>query len=139
MDENQSLFELEIDTVTAEELVDTTRWQKMLGFVLIAIIGLIITAFVLGRNSISVLLGDLIGGENGQAAIAVIVVVVFILVGITVTMSWLLIRGARRVKSAIRKQDQMLFNKGLNDLKIFFIILGVINIIELIGNLSIFF
>ncbi len=139
MDENHSLFELEIDPIAAEELLDTTRWQKMLGFVLIAIIGLIVTAFILARNSVPALIGDVIAGDDGQVAIAVVVVLILLLVGVAGTMSWLLIRGARRVKAAIRLKDQLLFNSGLSDLKIFFIIFGVINILELLSNLAIFF
>ena len=47
MDENQSLFELEVDHITSEELLDTARWQKMFGLVLITIIGLVVIAFLI--------------------------------------------------------------------------------------------
>ena len=55
--------------------------------------------------------------------------------GILGTMSWFLIRGAGRIKTALRTKEQLLFNDGLSDLKIFFVIYGVLGILGLLGNL----
>src|SRR5687768_12426955 len=129
MDDNQSLFELEVDHITSEELLDTSRWQRMFGIILLTIIGLVLLAFLIGWNKISVLIGETIAGENSQAAMAVIVVILLLIAIVLGIMSWFLIRGAGRIKTALRMKDQMLFNNGLSDLKTFFIINGIISII----------
>lgn len=135
MDDNQSLFELEVDHITSEELLDTARWQKMFGIMLITIIGLVLLAFLIAWNKISTLIDEAIAGQGSQAAMAVIVVGLLLVAIVLGIMAWFLIRGAGRIKSAIRVKDQLLFNNGLSDLKTFFIIYGVISIIGLLGDL----
>lgn len=135
MDENQSLFELEIDHPTAEELLDTARWQKMFGVLMLTIIGLALLSFLIGWNKIAGMIDEAIAGEGSQAAMAVIVVVLLLVGAVIGIMSWVLIRGAGRIRSAIRTRDQLLFNNGLGDLKTFFIVYGVISILGLLSNL----
>lgn len=135
MDDNPSLFELEVDHITSEELLDTARWQKMFGIMLITIIGLVLLAFLIAWNKISTLIDEAIAGQGSQAAMAVIVVGLLLVAIVLGIMAWFLIRGAGRIKSAIRVKDQLLFNNGLSDLKTFFIIYGVISIIGLLGDL----
>ena len=65
MDENQSLFELEVDHATSEELLDTSRWQRMFGILMISIIGLILLAFLIGWGKIAGLVEEAIAGEGG--------------------------------------------------------------------------
>jgi hypothetical protein len=135
MNENQSLFELEVDHATSEEVLDTCRWQKMFGILLLTIIGLVLLAFLIAWDKIWGLIDEAIAGEAGQAAMAVIVGVLLLVAAVFGAMAWFLLRGAGRIKSAIRIKDQLLFNNGLSDLKTFFIIYGVISILGLLGNL----
>lgn len=135
MDENQSLFELEVDYVTSEELLDTSRWQKMFGVILLTIIGLVVLAFLVGWNKIRVLIDEAITDDSGRAAMLVVAGIILLGAGILGTMSWFLIRGAGRIKTALRTKEQLLFNDGLSDLKIFFVIYGVLGILGLLGNL----
>jgi Ca2+/Na+ antiporter len=135
MEENQSLFELDIDHITSEELLDTAGWQKMFGILLITIIGLVLLAFIMAWDKIRSLINEAIAGESGQATMVVLIGVLLVIAGILGTMSWFLIRGAARIKSALRTKDQLVFNNGLSDLKTFFIIYGVLSILGLLGNL----
>ncbi|MGZ5219399.1 MAG: hypothetical protein ACXWC7_04950 [Chitinophagaceae bacterium] len=135
MDENQSLFELEVDHITSEELLDTSRWQKMFGVVVITIIGLVLLVFLIAWNKIGTLINESLAGDGSQAAMAVVAAVLLLLAVVLGIMSWFLIRGAGRIKSALRMKDQLLFNNGLSDLKTFFIIYGVISIIGLLASL----
>ncbi|HKO79229.1 MAG TPA: hypothetical protein VJU78_02500 [Chitinophagaceae bacterium] len=135
MDENQSLFELEVDHITSEELLDASRWQKMFGFTLLTIIGLVLLVFLVAWNKIAAAVNEAITGESGQAAMIVIVGVIVLVGAFLGMMAWFLIRGAGRIKMALRSKDQLLFNSGLNDLKTFFIIYGVISILGLLSNL----
>ncbi len=135
MDDNQSLFELEVDYITSEELLDTARWQKMFGVVVLSMIGLVLLVILIAWNKIGSLIDESLAGEGSQAAMALIVVIFLLVAVVLGIMSWFLIRGASRIKSALRMKDQSLFNNGLNDLKTFFIIYGVISIIGLLANL----
>lgn len=135
MDDNQSLFELEVDHITSEELLDTSRWQKMFGVVVLTMIGLLLLVFLIAWNKIGALIDESLAGDGSQAAMAVIVAVLLLLAVVLGIMSWFLIRGAGRIKSALRMKDQLLFNNGLSDLKTFFIIYGVISIIGLLASL----
>lgn len=135
MDENQPLFELEVDHITSEELLDTSRWQKMFGVILLTIIGLVLLAFLIGWNKIAVTVNEAIADESGRVAMLVVAGIILVGAAILGTMSWFLIRGAGRVKTALRTKEQLLFNNGLSDLKTFFIIYGVLSILGLLGNL----
>lgn len=135
MDDNQSLFELEVDPINSQELIDTTGWQKMFGIVLLVTIGLVLLVFLLAWNKIRGLIDEAIAGNGSQAAMAVVVVILLLIAAVLGVLSWFLIRGAGRIKTALRTKDQLLFNNGLSDLKTFFIIYGVISILGLLGNL----
>ena len=78
------------------------------------------------------------GTDGSQAAMAFIVVILLLVAAVAVIMAGLLIRGATRMKTALRTKEQSLFNNGLSDLKIFFIIYGVISILGLLGTLGSF-
>ena len=139
MEQDQSLFDLEIDHPAGEEMVDTSRWQRMLGVLLVISIGLVFLMLLLGWNQVGVLVDEAFGGGGSQGAMAFIVVLLLLIAVIIGVMAGLLIRGASRIRTAIRTKDQDVFNSGLADLKSFFIIYGVISILSLLGSLVTFF
>ena len=139
MEQDPSLFDLEIDHPTGEEMLDTSRWQRMLGVLLVICIGLVLLMLLLGWNQIVLLVDDAFGGEGSQGAVAFVVVLLLLVAVIIGVMAGLLIRGASRIRTAIRTKEQDVFSNGLADLKSFFIIYGVISILSLLGNLVTFF
>ncbi len=139
MEEEKQLFELEVDHLSVDELLETSRWQRMLGIVIVLSMALLLIALLVGWNQISSLVGESMGAVDGsQAAMAFIVVILLLVAAVAVIMAGLLIRGATRMKTALRTKEQALFNNGLSDLKIFFIIYGVISILGLLGTLGSF-
>jgi hypothetical protein len=118
--------------------METSRWQRMLGLVIVLSMALLLIALLVGWNQISSLAGESMGPDGSQAAMAFIVVILLLVAAVAVIMAGLLIRGATRMKTALRTKEQALFNNGLNDLKIFFIIYGVISILGLLGTLGSF-
>jgi hypothetical protein len=135
MDDNESLFELGVDHINSQELLDTAGWQKMFGVVLLIIIGLVLLVFLLAWNKAAAMIGEVVGTNGSQAAMVVVAGILLLAAAVLGTLAWFLIRGAGRIKTAIRTKDQLLFNGGLGDLKTFFIIYGVISILSLLGNL----
>lgn len=138
MEEEKQLFELEVDHLNVDELMETSRWQRMLGMVIVLSMALLLVALLVGWKQISSLVGESMGTEGSQAAMAFIVVILLLVAAVAVIMAGLLIRGATRMKTALRTKEQALFNDGLSDLKIFFIIYGVISILGLLGTLGSF-
>jgi hypothetical protein len=137
MEENQSLFEFELDHPTAEEFIDTARWSKMFGIMILSLTGLLVLFMLLAWSKISELFGTLFGmaGSDGQMAMVMVGVVVLLFAAVAGVLGYLVVRAANRIRTAIRLKDQSLFNSGLSDLKISFIIYGIISILSLLANL----
>ena len=135
MDEEQSLFEVEVDHATSEELLDTCRWQRMFGVLIVMGVGLVLLTLLFGWNKILRVAEETFASSGSEAAMAFLAVIVFLIAIVAAIMAGLLIRGAGRVKTSIRTKDQSLFNSGLGDLKTFFIIYGVVSILGLLGSL----
>jgi hypothetical protein len=137
MEENQSLFEFELDHPTAEEFIDTARWSKMFGIMILSLTGLAVLFMLLAWGKISELFGSLFGmaGSDGQMAMVMVGVVVLLFAAVAGVLGFLVVRAANRIRAAIRLKDQGLFNSGLSDLKISFIIYGIISILSLLANL----
>jgi hypothetical protein len=138
MDEEQSLFEMDVDHATGEELLDMSRWQRMFGVLIVISVGLVLLTLVLGWNKIATGADEAFASGGSQAAMAFLAVIVVLVALVAAIMAGLLVRGAARIKASIRTKEQSLFNSGLSDLKTFFIIYGVISLILLLGNLVAF-
>lgn len=139
MEQDQSLFDLEIDHATGEEMLDTSRWQRMLGVLVVISIALVLLMLLVGWNQIASLIDEAFATGGSQAAMAFLVVILLLVAIVAGIMAGLLIRGASRVRTAIRTKEQDVFNNGLSDLRTFFIIYGVVSILGLLGNLVAFF
>jgi hypothetical protein len=133
--QEQSLFDMQIDPISSQELLDTTRAQRSFGIIILSIVGLLALGIAVGSNKI----GELVGlpeMENFPGlTLGAILAIIIIVVGVGGCMGWFVFRGATRLTTAIRSKDQHLFNQGLKDLKLFFIIYGIIGIVGLLGNL----
>lgn len=139
MEQNQPLFDLKIDQTASQELTETSRWSKLLAILIISIAGLVILAFLFAWNKIEVVFFTQLEGANAGSAFAVVAVMVIIIAIIVGVLMYFLLRAAYRIKTSIRIRDQQLFNRGLNDLKTFFIIVGVFSILGLAIQLFSFF
>lgn len=135
MERNQSLFDLEVEHATEEELLETARWQRMLGILIVISAFLVLLILLAGWERIAALVDETFAPAGSQAAMIFAAVVLLLVATVAVIMAVLLVRGAARIKTAIRTKEQEVFNSGLADLKTFFIIYGVISIIGLLGNL----
>ena len=131
MEQNQLLFDLKIDHTASQELTETSRWSKLLAILIISIAGLVILAFLFAWNKIEAAFFTQLEGANAGSAFAVVAVMVIIIAAIVGLIMYFLLRAAYRIKTSIRIKDQQLFNRGLNDLKTFFIIGGVFSILGL--------
>ncbi len=133
--ENQqenSLFGLSIDSVTAGYLKETASWAKLL-----AIVGMIGCVFlVLGGIMASVAVTTVSGemsreiGGGATAAMGAFMLIFYVLIAVIYFFPCLyLLRFSNHIKNAITANDQMGLNEGLRNLKATFRFLGIVTII----------
>lgn len=135
MEEQTSLFELNVDNNTSMELVETSRWSKLLAILVLSMIGLSVAALLFAWNRIKSALHEEIPSDEGSMIMSVAVIVLAVIIIVGGLMMFFLIRAGNRIRTSLRNNDQQLFNTGLNDLKVYFTFVGVIGILSLLSNL----
>ena len=137
MEENQSLLELEVDKDAANNLTEVSRWGKFLGFLVCIGLGLIFLLIIFLWNKMEPIL---IPREDPDAlsvtATRIMLIIVFLgaaaVIGILMSF---LIKGANRIRLGIQNRDQLLFNSGLNSLKNYFMMYGILTLIGIFLSL----
>ena len=136
MEENQVFRDLEIDSDASANLMEASRWGKFLGILVLAGVGLLFLLMIFLWSRIGTLLtpadidSDISPASAGNIVICAVVVILFVF----------LIKGATRIRNGLLNKDQYLFNSGLANLRNFFVMYGIIGIIQvffaLIGLLA---
>lgn len=134
MDEQsqESLLEMHLDYDGGNILRDTVRWSRFLSLTGLIITGIAILGVALGGSAIISIYSRTMPGIEEFAGI-LIAAAIFVLL-IFGLYSWLLYRFSMQVKKGIETQDQALFNRGLKNLKIYFLIAGIFAILALLTN-----
>jgi hypothetical protein len=139
MEENQSLLDLQVDREAASNLTEVSRWAKLLGLLISIGFGLFFLLMIIlwGRFSSLLFPKDEVDPQNVQLA-RILIIAVLLVIGLVIgIMMSFLIKGANRIRQGIHNRDQLLFNSGLNSIKNYFAMYGVIALIglffELIG------
>jgi hypothetical protein len=131
-----SLLDMQVDYDGGHTLGDTVRWSRFISIVWFCVVGLlVILALILipsGRAIFS-LYSSLIPGIEDMTAL--IVGIVLLIAAVLGFLSWMLFRFATLTRKAMQTQDQALFNRGLNALRIYFTISGVIALLGLLINI----
>jgi hypothetical protein len=137
MEENQSLLDLQVDRDAASNLIEATRWGKLLGLITTIGFGLfvILIFFLWGKFSNVIFPNDEVDKKNLEM-LRMAFVVVFLIVGVVLwIMMNFLIKGANRIRLGIQNRDQLLFNSGLNSIKNYFAMYGVLALLGLFFEL----
>ena len=131
MEENRSLLDMGVDASAQNNLMETSRWSKLMAILILVAIGLSVLMMAFAWNYIvdSVTAGQ----PEGLEVFAIVTVAVTIAI-VAVLMSFL-IKGANRIKAGIQNRDQVLFNNGLGNLKNFFVMYGVIAVLGMVFTL----
>ncbi len=131
----EPLISLNVDYDSGNALKETARWTKFISIVFMICIVIFLVVMLFAATALNVLFSSLIPSLSSMVGGAVIVIIIFVL-GVFGFTSFLLYRFSTLVKKGIEMQDQELFNKGLSNLRIYFIINGVIAILSLLSNFS---
>jgi len=127
---NDSLFELQLDHVAGNHFNESSKWAKFLAVVYFSMIGLFVVALAFGATAMIQLFSQFAPGFEGAGGF--IIAVIIIVVAVFFLTSFLLYRFATMTKTGIERQDQILFNKGLQALKNYFIVYGVLTLLGIV-------
>jgi TRAP-type C4-dicarboxylate transport system permease small subunit len=132
MEENQSVFDLQVDQTASQNLLGTARWAKFLSVVAFVCMGLFLILFLSLQSQLSRSFSELIPGLGASEGLGIILVVLIIVIGIVGLLMYFLLRAATHIKGGILTNNQQQFNAGLGYLKSYFTMYGIIAIIGLI-------
>lgn len=136
MEQQESIFEPVLDREASEQVMETSRWQSMLGWLMLIGMGLLLFALFFGWNKITERINEFTQTNTGGVAMTFAGLIIILVVIVAGLMAFLLIRSGKKIKEGVRHRNQSQFNDGLKDLKTFFIIFGILSILGLLGNLA---
>jgi len=134
MEGNKPLFDFRIDEEGKEELTELARWTKFQSIAVLTMIVLVILFFLFAWNRLGAAFST-VDGDEARSLVLILAVIVLVIGTVIGLMMYFLLRSSNRIRTAIQMQDRQLLNKGLNDLRIYFAIFGVISILALFSNL----
>ena len=134
MDENQSLLDLELNQEASSIIVESTKWGKYLGILILSGLGFLVLMFFLFWSTIA---QQLVTQEESQQMnsgllFGIFAGVIIIALAICGILYGFLIRGANRIRKGIENGDQALFNSGLGNIKNYFAMYGVLAILGIL-------
>ena len=130
---NEPLFELRLDHEAGHHFKESSKWARFLSIVYFVVIGIFLLALAFGANALITTFGQFAGGFEGAAGL--LITVIIIVLGILLITTILLYRFATFTKDGIERQDQIMFNKGLQALKNYLIVYGVLTILGIVISL----
>lgn len=132
MEENRSLLDMGVDSAAQNNLMETSRWSKLMAILILVAIGLSVLIMAIAWNSMTAIMH---WGSESQGAGAIMAVMMVIVIAIVAVLMSFLIKGANRIKAGIQNRDQVLFNNGLGNLKNFFVMYGVLAVLGMVFTL----
>jgi ABC-type multidrug transport system fused ATPase/permease subunit len=138
MEENKPIFnDLQVDFIGSQHLKDTYSWAKFIAILFISLAGLLLFFFLISWNKLKVLFDEASG--NGSQVMTAAALILIAVAAVLIVMMFFLLRSMNRIRTSLRTKDQQLFHSGLQDLKIYFTIFGIISILMLLTKLISFF
>jgi len=126
--ENQnesSLFDLQIDNEGSSYLFEIAKWAKLFG-----ILGLIGGVIIILAGLMTAFLSSSLNSFAGLRGFGPVIGIFSVLISIVyLYSSWLLLKFATTMPTGLKKNDQLLVNEALKNLKIFFRFLGILSLV----------
>ena len=131
MEQDQSqqpgLFEMDLDNEARFSFYETAKWARFFGIVAIVAVSLLFFFFILFGSRIASTFGmdNLFPAQMGGA----LIIAAALVAAVCSILFYYLFKASNLIRSAINTNNQELFNDGLNSLKIFFIVYGIVSIV----------
>ena len=134
MAEDQSeLFGMHLDYQGGHTLKETVRWPRFLSVVGIIGLGMLVLALLVVGASISPVVIQYLGMDSEVLA-GLAILIMLITFAVLTAMVVMLYRFSVLTRRGIAQQDQETFNSGLNSLRIYFLISGILGILSLLST-----
>lgn len=135
MEENQPVFELQIDQSASRSLIDAARWARFIAIFCFAAMGVFILLMIGFQAKMTYTVSNYIPGMTSSEGFGLLIGVILIIFLIVTVILVFLIRGATMIKRGVETKNQQDLIDGLRALKTYFSIYGVLAIIGLFFNL----
>ena len=126
---SDSLFDLQLDHEAGNHFRESSKWAKFLSIIYFVAVGMILLVLIFSAAVVTNACQQFAPEFAGAGGFLVAAVIIGI--GIVLFTTLLLLRFAILTKEGIERQDQLIFNKGLQALKNYFMIYGVLTILAL--------
>jgi hypothetical protein len=114
---SESIFNITLDQEAKSLLKTTTVWAKITAIVAFAHVGLSLVQAFIGKNSTAEMVGSIFGSMIGAV--------------ISILLNVFLYRFSQKTADAISSSNQQLFTEGINSLRTYFKIFGILIIVLL--------
>jgi len=129
------LLDLEIDPTVSRAFREATRWAKFVAIIFTIFFAIVLLAVVFAGSTMAESLSTLL--EDSQSPFASIIGSALILiVGVAIAIGGVLLfflyKFSSQLKDGLQNQDQSLFNSGLKALRNYFMIYGIIAMVNFV-------
>lgn len=133
-DPGQPLFDLQIDYDSGNTIRNLSKWAKFIAITYFVLAAAILIAFAfVGAKLVSLINSWRPGLTDGLGVATIGILVLMLAVYVFINVHLYLF--ADKVKKAVERQDQQLFNDGLKSFKIFLLTSGVLALLALLFNI----
>lgn len=120
-----SIFDLVIDQEGSRYLTEMAKWARLL-----SILGLILAVLMVIAGLVMALIGSSINSFAGLRGMGPAIGIIYIFLGLLYMYpSWVLLKFASVMPSALKKSDQLLVNEALKNLNSCFRFWGILSVI----------
>jgi hypothetical protein len=120
-----SIFDLVIDQEGSRYLTEMAKWARLL-----SILGLILAVLMVIAGLVMALIGSSINSFAGLRGMGPAIGIIYIVLGLLYMYpSWVLLKFASVMPSALKKSDQLLVNEALKNLNSCFRFWGILSVI----------
>ncbi len=120
-----SIFDLVIDQEGSRYLTETAKWARLL-----SILGLILGVLMVIAGLVVALIGSSINSFAGLQGMGPLIGIIYMALGLLYMYpSWMLLKFASAMPTALKKSDQLSVNEALKNLNSCFRFWGILSVI----------
>jgi hypothetical protein len=128
---------LEVDADAGRHITDAGKWAKFIAIVMFIACGLGLMLLLAGSTMLNRLLGSVYPGMGRYSSFGtgIFMIILLAVTGILVYLFYLLFNFSQKAPAAVASEDKELLSKGIQSLKLYFIISTSIAILTLLITL----
>lgn len=135
--EQQDSLQMHLDYDGGNILKRAVRWSHFLGILGIVVMAILILVVALAGSVMVATFSKFAPGFESLAGAggAIVIIIFVLLLGFCIYIAYMLYRFSALTRKGIELQDQAAFAKGMECLKTYFVLAGVVCVLSLLSNL----